>query len=115
MHKSPFTEPWWYYGVQVLYVTLPWSALALAGLILSVCPAWRMRFSPERLLAIWAILTPAVFSIPHGKHHHYLLQCMAPWAVLAGLAAIRCWEVLSHLANLAAATRACDSAARFAG
>ncbi|HZU38493.1 MAG TPA: glycosyltransferase family 39 protein, partial [Gemmataceae bacterium] len=94
VHQSPFTEPWWYYAVQVPYITLPWSLLALGGLLWTARPAWRERFSPERFLWIWAILTPAVFSIPHGKHHHYLLQCMAPWAVLAGLAAVRVWEAI---------------------
>lgn len=94
VHRSPFTEPWWYYAVQLLFITLPWPVLALAGLALTGSRARRERCSMERFLWIWAIFTPIVFSIPHGKHHHYLLQCMAPWAILASLAAVRLWQTI---------------------
>src|SRR5438876_445466 len=32
--------------------------------------------------------SPVVFSIPTGKNHHYLLHCIAPWAVLAAPALV---------------------------
>ena len=34
------------------------------------------------------------FSILQGKHHHYLLQAVAPWAVLGALGAVRLWELM---------------------
>jgi hypothetical protein len=35
------------------------------------------------------------FSIPDGKHHHYLLQCLVPWAVLAALGTVRLWQSIA--------------------
>ncbi len=76
------TEPWWYY-LKVLPTNLaPWIALVPLGLALSWKSASTERYSPERFLWCWAILPIVVFSIPSGKHHHYLLHCTAPWAVL---------------------------------
>ena len=85
-------EPWWYYAAYVPYVILPWTAPALVGL-------WATRKAafagpgPERFLWCWAILPPAVFSLSDGKHHHYLLQCVAPWAVLSVVGARHLWQV----------------------
>lgn len=83
------SEPWWYY-LKVLPTELaPWTAVVPLGLWLSRQRAIGERYSPERFLWCWALLTPAVFSIPSGKHHHYLLHCVAPWAVLAAPALVR--------------------------
>jgi 4-amino-4-deoxy-L-arabinose transferase-like glycosyltransferase len=87
-------EPRWYYLAALPWVTAPWPLAALLGLWLTRKQALRERRSPARFLWIWAVLTPAVFSIPDGKHHHYLLQCLAPWAVLAAVAAVRSWQAL---------------------
>jgi 4-amino-4-deoxy-L-arabinose transferase-like glycosyltransferase len=82
LNSGYLAEPWWYYAVNVPYVLLPWTLPALIGL-------WQTRKAafagpgPERFLWCWAILPPAVFSLSDGKHHHYLLQCMAPWAILS--------------------------------
>jgi 4-amino-4-deoxy-L-arabinose transferase-like glycosyltransferase len=89
LNKGYLAEPWWYYAVNVPFVLLPWTLPALVGL-------WQTRKAafanagPERFLWCWAILPPAVFSLSDGKHHHYLLQCMAPWAILSvgGVAAV---------------------------
>ena len=48
---------------------------------------------PARFLWCWAILPPLVFSLSDGKHHHYLLQCIAPWAVLSVFGARAIWQV----------------------
>lgn len=84
-------EPTWYYLTAVPWVILPWTLPAFVGLWLTARGAFRQR-SPERFLWSWAVLTPAVFSIPDGKHHHYLLQCMAPWAVFGALGAVKLWQ-----------------------
>ncbi len=86
------SQPAWYYVAMLPYVLLPWTPLAVVGVGLTARQALRDRATPERFLWVWAILTPAAFSIPDGKHHHYLLQCMAPWAVLAALGARRLWQ-----------------------
>jgi 4-amino-4-deoxy-L-arabinose transferase-like glycosyltransferase len=85
-------EPRWYYLTALPYVMLPWTLPALLGLGLTFKKALGGRYSPERFLWCWAVLTPAFFSIPDGKHHHYLLQCLAPWAVFGALGAVKIWE-----------------------
>ena len=37
---------------------------------------------------VWAIVPVLLLSVPSGKHHHYLVPCIAPWAVLAAAAAV---------------------------
>lgn len=78
-------EPFWYYPVNLLWMLMPWTFLIPLGLRVTGSAAWRDRSSPERFLWCWAFLVPAVFSIPGGKHHHYLLHALAPWAILGAL------------------------------
>jgi 4-amino-4-deoxy-L-arabinose transferase-like glycosyltransferase len=92
LNQGFIREPAWYYLVTLPWVMLPWTVLAVMGLWQTARSAFRQRYSPERFLWCWAVLTPAVFSIPQGKHHHYLLQCLAPWAVFTALAAVRLWQ-----------------------
>jgi 4-amino-4-deoxy-L-arabinose transferase-like glycosyltransferase len=92
LNQGFIREPVWYYAVTLPWVMLPWTGVALFGLWRSAGAAFKGRYSPERFLWCWAILTPVIFSIPQGKHHHYLLQCLAPWAVLTALGAVRIWE-----------------------
>jgi 4-amino-4-deoxy-L-arabinose transferase-like glycosyltransferase len=42
----------------------------------------------------WALVPIAFFSLPQGKHHHYLLQATAPWAVLSAVGLVRLWRWL---------------------
>jgi 4-amino-4-deoxy-L-arabinose transferase-like glycosyltransferase len=93
-------EPAWYYAATLPYVLLPWTIPALVGLGVTARAAIRQRGTPERFLWTWAVLTPLVFSIPDGKHHHYLLPCLAPWAVLAALGAVRIWQGILQLPAL---------------
>jgi 4-amino-4-deoxy-L-arabinose transferase-like glycosyltransferase len=85
-------EPFWYYAIALPGNLLPWTPLALLGLWRTWRPALLQRYSPERLLWSWALFTPIFFSIPDGKHHHYLLHCLAPWAILAAPAAMAAWR-----------------------
>ncbi len=91
LHRGYLREPWWYYAVQLPYVMLPWTPLALVGLAVTWRAAWR-RPGPERFLWCWGLTPPLVFSLADGKHHHYLLQCLAPWAILAAVGARPAWE-----------------------
>ncbi len=76
-------QPWWYYPVNLLWMLAPWTVVIPLGLRLTARKALRQRGSPERFLWCWALLVPLVYSLPHGKHHHYMLHALAPWAPLA--------------------------------
>jgi 4-amino-4-deoxy-L-arabinose transferase-like glycosyltransferase len=99
LNRGYIGEPAWYYLTAVPYIMLPWTVPAVVGLWMTRHQAWSRRYGPERFLWCWAILTPAFFSIPDGKHHHYLLQCMAPWAVFGALGAIRMWKWFGEWPN----------------
>lgn len=92
LHQNYMRQPPWYYLTHWPWVVFPWTVPALAGLWLTRGRALRQRRAPERFLWCWALLPIAFFSIPQGKHHHYLLQCLAPWAVLAALGTVKVWE-----------------------
>jgi 4-amino-4-deoxy-L-arabinose transferase-like glycosyltransferase len=82
---AAINQPLWYYPVTLAWVTLPWTIPAAFGLTMTWKRASDVPLSPERFLWCWAVLPIAVFSFASGKHHHYLLQCLAPWAVLGSL------------------------------
>lgn len=88
-------EPRYYYLMQMLRVLLPWTLLSLVGLIVTARAAWRGE-RRERFLCVWAVLPVAVLSACNGKHHHYLLHGMAPWAILGAVGAVRVWEFLTR-------------------
>jgi 4-amino-4-deoxy-L-arabinose transferase-like glycosyltransferase len=78
-------EPFWYYPVNMLWMLLPWTFIIPLGLKVTRSAAWKDRTSPERFLWCWAFFVPLVLSIPGGKHHHYMLHALAPWAILGAL------------------------------
>jgi 4-amino-4-deoxy-L-arabinose transferase-like glycosyltransferase len=84
---TEFDEPWWYYPPTLLAVGLPWTPAALIGLAITARAAWRGRDRVLQFLWCWAIVPIFVLSIPHRKHHHYLVPSLAPWAILAALGA----------------------------
>lgn len=88
-------EPRYYYLMQLPRVLLPWTIPALVGLVVAGRAAWSGE-RRERFLFVWAVLPIAVLSACSGKHHHYLLHGMAPWAVLGALGGKRVWEFLSR-------------------
>ena len=87
-------EPLWYYPVNLLWILAPWTFVIPFGFLVTRDRALRTRFSPERFLWCWAILVPLVFSLSQGKHHHYLLHAIAPWAVLASHGLVNAWKRL---------------------
>ncbi|MEO5720376.1 MAG: glycosyltransferase family 39 protein [Chthoniobacterales bacterium] len=80
--------PWYYLGALAANL-VPWTLVALYGLWLARGKAFSVRASPERFLWCWALAPLLLFSIPQGKHHHYLLPCLAPWAVFTGVALLQ--------------------------
>jgi 4-amino-4-deoxy-L-arabinose transferase-like glycosyltransferase len=91
LNHGYLAEPWWYYAAYVPYVLLPWTLAALVGLGATGKAAFAGP-GPERFLWCWALVPPAVFSLSDGKHHHYLLQCLAPWAILSVHGAALLWR-----------------------
>ncbi|MGE3805288.1 MAG: ArnT family glycosyltransferase [Gemmataceae bacterium] len=87
-------EPRYYYLFALPWVLLPWTLPALVGLWSVRAEAFQLRGSPARFLWAWGLSVPIFFSIPDGKHHHYLLHSMAPWAMLAALGSQRIWHWL---------------------
>ena len=83
----------WYYLATLPWEMAPWTLFAVLGLWTSAGRAFHERNSPERFLWCWAVLPVAVFSLPAGKHHHYMLHVLAPWAMLGalGLVQFRDW------------------------
>ena len=79
------SKPFWYYGGALLQVNAPWVLFIPLALIGTWREAVYNRHSPERLLWVWALSVPLVLSFFSGKHHHYLLHCVAPWAILTAL------------------------------
>jgi len=80
-----FDEPWWYYPVNLLGRGMPWTPAAILALCLTARDAWVKRNRAVRFLWCWAIVPIIVLSIPHRKHHHYLVPSLAPWAILAAI------------------------------
>jgi hypothetical protein len=85
-------EPAWYYLAQLPWVLFPWTVPAFVGLWLTRGGALRQGRTPERFLWCWALLPIAVLSAFQGKHHHYLLHALVPWAILAALGTVRLLE-----------------------
>jgi 4-amino-4-deoxy-L-arabinose transferase-like glycosyltransferase len=91
LNQGYLQEPWWYYIAYIPQVLLPWTIPALVGLLATLKAAFAGP-GPARFLWCWAIIPPVVFSFSDGKHHHYLLQCMAPWAVLSVVGLRIIWQ-----------------------
>jgi 4-amino-4-deoxy-L-arabinose transferase-like glycosyltransferase len=90
---SDINQPWFYYAPTLVVAMLPWTPACLIGLSATAGAAFRRASAPLRFVWCWAIAPLIVLSIPHGKHHHYLMPILAPWAILAafGLVEIGRW------------------------
>jgi 4-amino-4-deoxy-L-arabinose transferase-like glycosyltransferase len=104
LNQGYMREPFWYYLAQWPLVVFPWPILVVAGFVAtkqdaftsssSASSASASRASAARFLWCWGLVPILFFSIPQGKHHHYLLQTMAPWAVLGALGGARLWQMM---------------------
>ena len=80
-----YDQPFWYYPVTLLGSLAPWTPAAIVGLILISRRARNVPGSAERMLLCWAIMPILLLSIPHRKHHHYLVPTLPPWGILAAV------------------------------
>ena len=88
-------HPWWFYGVALALLAIPWSwVLPMAGLL------WARRAPPKpnaqmspllwSLCWIWVLSILVFFSIPASKIVGYMLPVMPPLAVLTAWG----WDVV---------------------
>ncbi|HET8668186.1 MAG TPA: glycosyltransferase family 39 protein, partial [Terriglobales bacterium] len=94
-------QPWWYYAPVLLMAILPWTVLAIAGLVRALRRESTVadfiagfkhlvRFEDEikrdhaiaGLLAIWAIFPVVFFSLSGSKLPGYILPALPAWAML---------------------------------
>ncbi len=88
---AAINQPLWYYPVNMLWMLAPWTFFVPVGMVMTWKKAWKDPTSAERFVWCWALLVPAVLSIPAGKHHHYLLHGLVPWAMLGSIGLVRAW------------------------
>lgn len=85
-------EPPWYYFQCLAWVPQPWSIPAVVGLVITGRLAWQDGSPAQRFIWCWAWMPILVFSLSDGKHHHYMLHYLAPWAILAGQGTVWLWQ-----------------------
>ncbi len=92
LNQNYLAEPAWYYFVCLLWVPQPWSFVAVAGMMLTFRQLGRGGSLAQRFVWCWAWMPLLVFSLSQGKHHHYMLHYLAPWAILAAQALVWSWH-----------------------
>jgi 4-amino-4-deoxy-L-arabinose transferase-like glycosyltransferase len=85
-------EPIWYYFQCLAWVPQPWTILAIVGMSITWRSAWQDGSKANRFLWCWAWMPPLIFSLSDGKHHHYMLHYLAPWAILAAQGTVWLWQ-----------------------
>jgi 4-amino-4-deoxy-L-arabinose transferase-like glycosyltransferase len=90
VHGMAHRQPPWYYAKMLPVLLFPWSALAIAAVIL----AWRKRGqSIDRFLLVAATVVIVIFSISTEKRGLYVLPAMPAFALLVArlLATVQGW------------------------
>jgi hypothetical protein len=93
-------EPPWYYLQCLTWVTQPWSIAAFIGLAATWRSAWNEGSPTQRFVWCWAWMPILVCSLSDGKHHHYMLHYLAPWAILSAQGTVWCWQKLAERRTL---------------
>jgi 4-amino-4-deoxy-L-arabinose transferase-like glycosyltransferase len=95
LNENYLGEPVWYYIECLTWVPQPWSIAAFIGMGLTFRKAWQEGSPAHRFVWCWAWMPLLVFSLSHGKHHHYMLHYLAPWAIFAAHAIVWGWKKVS--------------------
>jgi len=77
-------EPFWYFLPILLVGWLPWSGLLYASIIRPLRGFHSRAFSPQRFLALYALLVVLFFSLSGSKLPSYILPAFPPIALLMG-------------------------------
>jgi 4-amino-4-deoxy-L-arabinose transferase-like glycosyltransferase len=88
-----FLQPWHHYQGPLYYFRtlpldyLPWSGLALAGLVAAWKLGWKERRAEWLFPLAWVAVTVLAFSLSRGKRNVYLLPCFPALALLSAAVA----------------------------
>jgi len=83
-------QPWWFYPIALLLLTLPWSPWLAAGLRRRDRDASdRMPADLRTLMGVWVGVIVVFFSVPSSKPVGYILPALVPLAFLIADAARR--------------------------
>lgn len=95
-------QPAWYFVPIYLMGALPWALMLLHALVKSWTPREPGKFSPERFLVLWSVLTFAFFSVSSSKLPPYIVPIFPALALLGGkvLADLSRRALLIHLGLL---------------
>lgn len=93
-------QPIWYYFECLAWVPQPWSFAAFVGIAITWRSVWRDGSAADRFVWCWAWMPLLVFTLSDGKHHHYMLHYLAPWAILAARGTKCMWERLAERRSL---------------
>ncbi len=92
LNQNYLAEPWWYYFVCLTWVPQPWTIAAFIGMAVTFKSLGRDGSPAQRFVWCWAWLPILVFSLSQGKHHHYMLHYLAPWAILSAQGNVWFWQ-----------------------
>ena len=88
------TQPFWYYIPVLLLGLMPWTVIAIAGLVRGLRGRWSSRTQRQAaarpaqadfrvILIIWAVFPVVFFSLSGSKLPGYILPTIPAWALLA--------------------------------
>jgi 4-amino-4-deoxy-L-arabinose transferase-like glycosyltransferase len=92
------TESRFYYFLHLPWLLFPWTVAATVGVVKAVRVARRDRGSLESFLLLWAVGDLLILTVPQGKHHHYYLHAIAPWAIFAAIGYRPLWNAITPAA-----------------
>ena len=93
------SQPFWYYAAEHPWNIFPWTIPAIVGLFATARSARRGEDPTIRFIWCWAIAPVLFLSLFKGKHHHYMLSCLAPAAFLAAVGACAIWQKMQTWPN----------------
>jgi 4-amino-4-deoxy-L-arabinose transferase-like glycosyltransferase len=108
---GPFAgEASWSYARDILGQGLPWTPLAIAGVLFAIVRRWQTCGAEEeqrsakylhvqagnRLLWAWTFIPLVLVSFTRVRNAHYAIYAMIPWSFWSAFALIRIATVLRH-------------------
>ncbi len=92
--------PFYYYVPALLAGTLPWSPVAILGIVFYWKTAWRRSFRPETgFLLAWAVTGFILFSCSALKRIDYLLPLYPALAILTARVAMLCCDARPRVSS----------------